>query len=107
MTRRCAWSGFRSGFDLHDINLSVLRLFIQRLERTAEGISGLPGSHLRFDELTPVSPQMHRYWRAVVKTANGALMERPSPLGSALLAREMAHHVAVTALHTFPNTTII
>lgn len=93
-------------FDMHDIDLSVLRLPIRRLEQTAEEIDGVAGSQLRFDALTPVSPAMHRYWRAVVATTTGALLEKDSPLSHPLLAEEMTRHAAIAALHTFPNTTM-
>jgi AraC-like DNA-binding protein len=97
-------TGVPVGFAMDDIDLSVVRLPIGRLEQTARDLHGV--TQLRFDALTPVSAAMQRYWRAVVGLATGALLEPESPLAHALLAEEMTRTVAVAALHTFPNTTM-
>ena len=98
--------GVPVGFEMHDIDLRVLRLPVQRLEGVAEEAFGMPGSRLRFDGRTPVSPAMNRYWQAVVNLANAALMDLDSPMLHPLFAEEVTRSVAVAALHTFPNTTM-
>ncbi|MFD0689131.1 helix-turn-helix transcriptional regulator [Actinomadura fibrosa] len=98
--------GVPVGFAMRDITLSVLRLPLERLDQMAADAFDAPPGSLRFEALRPVSPAMHRYWRAVVNLTNGALMDDPSPMASPLVAEEMTRNVAIAALHTFPNTTM-
>jgi AraC-like DNA-binding protein len=98
--------GVPVGFVMQDIDLSVVRLPVRRLEQTAQEIDGVAGSQLRFDAPAPISPAMHRYWRAIVNVATGALLDRESPLAYPLVAEEMTRTIAVAALHAFPNTTM-
>ncbi|MEV7555061.1 AraC family transcriptional regulator [Amycolatopsis sp. NPDC089917] len=98
--------GVPVGFAMHDINLSVLRLPVQRLDQIAEDAFDIPPGQLHLDAVRPVSAPMHRYWRALVQLANGALMDDPSPMASPLIADEMTRSLAIAALHTFPNATM-
>jgi AraC-like DNA-binding protein len=98
--------GVPVGFDMHDIDLTVVRLPIARLVQVAAELTGPAGPPLRFESLRPVSAPMDRYWRALVNLVNGALMDDPSTLTNRLFAEELVRTVAIAALHTFPNTTM-
>ncbi|WP_336027824.1 helix-turn-helix domain-containing protein [Geodermatophilus sp. FMUSA9-8] len=93
-------------FVMNGFDVTTLRLPAERVGRVAEDTTGTSAADVRFTGITPVSPSMHRYWRSLVGLVSGALMDPLSPLGSPLLAEEMARTVATAALHVFPNTAL-
>jgi AraC-like DNA-binding protein len=93
-------------FAMHRFDVTTLRLPAGRVRQVAEDTTGLPAARLHFDDITPVSASMHRYWRSLVSLASAALMDPESPLSSHILADDLARTMATAALHTFPNSTM-
>jgi AraC-like DNA-binding protein len=89
-----------------DLGLRSLRLPAQRVEAAAREIAATGPATPRFTGTGPVSPTLARYWSSVFDMAHEALMADGSPLQYPLMAEELAHTVALSALHTFPNTTM-
>lgn len=90
--------------DVIDLGARILRLPAVRLEEAAAEIAGIGPADLRFESAKPVSVTMARHWSALIDLTSSALLAEDSALACPLLAAEMAHTAALTALHTFPNT---
>ncbi len=94
-------------FAMHSFDVTTVRLPAVQVEHAAAQL--LDDQAVRFHDITPVSAAMARYWRSLLRTTSGALMEHGpagSPMSSPLLAAEAARTLAVAALHVFPNTTM-
>lgn len=96
--------GLPVSFEVSHFDVHALRLSADLVATRAEEVFGTPAALLRFTGLDPVSPQMGRYWRALVRLAAGALAEEDSPLAVPLLAADLARTLATAALHVFPHT---
>lgn len=87
-----------------DTAAQVLRLPSARLAAAAEESAGIDPVGLRFESVTPVTPAMGQHWFALMDLASNALLADDSVMTHPVLAEELIRTVAVTALHTFPNT---
>jgi AraC-like DNA-binding protein len=87
-----------------DVAAQVLRLPAARLAAAAEESAGIDPAGLRFESVTPVTPAMGQHWLALMDLASNALLADDSVMTHPVLAEELTRTVAVTALHTFPNT---
>ncbi|TNM69190.1 helix-turn-helix domain-containing protein [Streptomyces sp. NP160] len=88
-------------FAMDGFDVTTLRLPSHHVDDAARLLADGP---VTFGALTPVSPAAHRYWRSLLKLVAGALADPDSPLGSPLLAAEMARTAAVACLHVFPHS---
>lgn len=93
-------------FAMHGFDVTTVRLSADRVRQVAAETTGIAPDRLAFHALTPASPPLHRYWRSLVGVVGGALSDPASPLGSPLLAEDLARTVATAALHVFPNSTM-
>ncbi|WP_432544212.1 AraC family transcriptional regulator [Kineococcus sp. SYSU DK002] len=93
-------------FAMRGFDVTTVRLPAERVHRVAEDLTGLPARDVRFLGITPVSPALERYFRSLTALVGGALRDPDSPLGSPLLAEDLARTAATAALHVFPNTTM-
>lgn len=93
-------------FAMRGFDVTTVRLSSRRVARVAEELTGTPADLLVLHRTTPVSPEMTRYWRALTGLVAGALSDPDSPLGSPVLADDLARTVATAVLHTFPNSTM-
>ena len=87
-----------------DAAAQVLRLPAARLAAAAEESAGIDPASLRFESVTPATPAMGRHWLALLDLASNALLANDSVMTHPVLAGELTRTVAITALHTFPNT---
>jgi AraC-like DNA-binding protein len=87
-----------------DTAARVLRLPAARLAAAAEESAGIDPAGLRFESVTPVTRAMGQHWLALMDLASNALLADDSVMAHPVLAEELTRTVAVTALHTFPNT---
>lgn len=93
-------------FLMRGFDVTTVRLSSRRVARVAEELTGTPADTLVFHATTPISPGAARYWRALTGLVSGALSDPATPLGSPVLAEELARTVATAALHTFANSTM-
>lgn len=93
-------------FVMRSYDVSTLRLPVERVAQAGEDRSGPAGAAVVFHGTRPVSAAMHRYWRSLAGLAGAALADPESPLGSPLLAEDLARTLVAAALRTFPNTTM-
>jgi AraC-like DNA-binding protein len=87
-----------------DVIARTLRLPAARLAAVAEEMAGIDPAGLRFESISPVTPAMGQHWFALMDLASNALLANDSVMTHPVLAEELTRTVAVTALHTFPNT---
>ncbi|WP_394427401.1 AraC family transcriptional regulator [Streptomyces sp. SGAir0957] len=86
--------------------LACVRLPVRRLQAAAREVTGIDPADLHFAGITPLSAATERHWLALTALANSTLLSPETPMAHPLLAEEMIRTLAVTALHTFPNTTM-
>lgn len=96
--------GVGLSFEVHDLDMSLLRLPMDRVTAMAEGQVGTPAGRVRFQSAQPVSYAMGRYWRDLVGVVHRELMDPESPMGNPLVAEQATAGIAAAALTTFPNT---
>ncbi|WP_330231173.1 AraC family transcriptional regulator [Nocardia sp. NBC_00508] len=96
--------GVGLSFEVHDLDMSLLRLPMDRVAAAAEGQVGAPAGGLRFHSAQPVSHAMGRYWRELVGVVHRELMDPDSSMCNPLVAEQTTAGIAAAALTTFPNT---
>ncbi|WP_083889339.1 AraC family transcriptional regulator [Nocardia pneumoniae] len=96
--------GVGLSFEVHDLDMSLLRLPMDRVTAAAEEQVGAPAGGVRFQSAQPVSHAMGRYWRELVGVVHRELMDPDSPMGNPLVAEQTTAGIAAAALTTFPNT---
>jgi AraC-like DNA-binding protein len=93
-------------FDFHDIGFQLLALPTGHLEQLAQEITGIPAAQVRFDSNEPISAAAHRRWYDTFAYIRRTLdSSATSPLAP-MLTEQLARLLTVTALDTFPNTTM-
>lgn len=98
--------GGPTDFEQFQVSVRTLQLPRAQVEAAAEQAVGTAAADLRFESPRPVSAAAARRWSAFIELAAGPLLTEESPLSNPLLAAELAHTAAVTALYTFPNTAL-
>ncbi|MBF6302161.1 AraC family transcriptional regulator [Nocardia amamiensis] len=96
--------GVGLSFEVHDLDMSLLRLPMDRVTAMAEEQVGTPAGGVRFQSTQPVSYARGRYWRDLVAAVHRELMDPESPMGNPLVAEQATAGIAAAALTTFPNT---
>jgi AraC-like DNA-binding protein len=93
-------------FDFRDIGFQLLALPTGHVEQIAQEITDIPAGQVRFDGNEPVSAAAHRRWcdtfAYIRRTLDGSATSPMPPM----LTEQLARLLVVTALDTFPNTTM-
>jgi AraC-like DNA-binding protein len=87
-----------------DIDMHSVRLDPGVLTDVAAARTGIARADFRFDAMTPLSPELARYWRDTMTYLRGLLTGPTEPLGSPLAIGAAAELAATAALVAFPNT---
>jgi AraC-like DNA-binding protein len=91
---------------LMSVDCKTLRLPARRLQDLATELFGLRAGQLRFSANTPASAGLARRWNAVLELASDQVLAEDSVTAHPLLQEQLLRLVAITALHTFPNTAV-
>lgn len=93
-------------FDFHDIGFQLLALPPGQLEQVAEEVTDVPAARVRLDGDEPVSAAAHQRWVDTFAYIRRTLDRSVTSPTSPSLTHQLARLLAVTALETFPNTTM-
>ncbi|RBY77974.1 AraC family transcriptional regulator [Blastococcus sp. TF02-09] len=89
-----------------DVDVGIVRLPLEVVERVAEERLGASPVDVRFDGMSPVSEPMRRTWLGLMRFVHQQMADPGSGLGEPLVAAQLAELVAAAALAAFPNTTM-
>jgi AraC-like DNA-binding protein len=98
---------YRAGYlvDWPGTRLRITTLDWAEVARVAAETSGTPGRDVRFDDLTPLSSGLARYWQELVDHVDCHLLAHDRWLAHPTLRREVGRHLITAALCVFPNST--
>jgi AraC-like DNA-binding protein len=94
----------RSTALLHDAGFALLRVPWPVARSLAEERTSLPAGNLRFEAMTPVSPEWQAMWASTAEFVCAQLVASGTTQINPLMAHELTRLAAAVMLETFPNT---